>query len=389
MKGASSLFKALFGGFWVLLFLFSITMQSCAEVPLKGGPKVPTIQWIRQFGSLTLLQLGDFSFDEAVGVSVHSSGVYVTGRTQGALPGQTSAGSQDAFVRKYDLDGNEVWTRQFGTSRKDEPLGVSVHGSGVYVAGHTDGTLPGQTRAGEGDVFVRKYDIDGNEVWTRQFGSSGSDWAHGVSVDGSGVYVAGETHGALPGQTFAGFFDAFVRKYDLDGNEVWTHQFGTSTLDRALGISADASGVYVAGHTRGGLPGQTSAGDKDAFVVKITDVPPVLTVPIDIKPGSFPNSINLGSKGTVPLAILSSAAFDATKVDPLTVTLASAPVKLKNNGTPMSSFEDVDGDGLMDMVVHVSTQALKINVTDTEAVLKGKTFDGTPITGRDSVKIVP
>src|SRR3989338_735964 len=107
MKGASSLFKALFGGFWVLLFLFSITMQSCAEVPLKGGPKVPTIQWIRQFGSLTLLQLGDFSFDEAVGVSVHSSGVYVTGRTQGALPGQTSAGSQDAFVRKYDLDGNE------------------------------------------------------------------------------------------------------------------------------------------------------------------------------------------------------------------------------------------------------------------------------------------
>ncbi len=115
----------------------------------------------------------------------------------------------------------------------------------------------------------------------------------------------------------------------------------------------------------------------------------VISVSIDIKPGSFPNSINLGSGGTVPVAILSTGTFDATTVDPVTVTLASAPVKLKGKGTPMTSVEDVNGDGLGDLVVHVDTSALELTETDTEAVLEGKTIDGTMIRGTDSVRVVP
>ena len=53
-------------------------------------------------------------------------------------------------------------------------------------------------------MFVRKYDTDGKELWTRQFGSTSYDYGYGVAVDGSGVYVAGYTTGALPGQTSAG-----------------------------------------------------------------------------------------------------------------------------------------------------------------------------------------
>ena len=50
-------------------------------------------------------------------------------------------------------------------------------------------------------------------------------------------------------------------------------------------------------------------------------------VTIDIKPGSYPNSINIGSEGNVPVAVFSTYTFDATTIDPLTVTLASAPIK--------------------------------------------------------------
>lgn len=71
-----------------------------------------------------------------------------------------------------------------------------------------------------------------------------------------------------------------------------------------------------------------------------------IEVAIDMKPGSFPNSINLGSKGKVPVAILSSADFDATAVDPLTVTVEGAGVELKGNGAPMFSVQDVNEDGL-------------------------------------------
>ena len=115
----------------------------------------------------------------------------------------------------------------------------------------------------------------------------------------------------------------------------------------------------------------------------------VIEVAIDIKPGSFPNSINLGSGGNVPVAIFSTASFDATSVDPTTVTLASAPVKLRGKGTAMASSEDVDGDGLLDLVVHVSTEALQLTDADTVAVLHGQTLDGTRFTGVGTIRVVP
>jgi len=119
------------------------------------------------------------------------------------------------------------------------------------------------------------------------------------------------------------------------------------------------------------------------------DIVQATSVAIDIKPGSFPNSINLGSHGNVPVAIFSTATFDAKTVNPETVTLAGAPVRRTAHGKLQASLEDVNGDGLLDMVVHIQTQALQLTSTDTEAVLEGETFAGIPIRGVDTVRIVP
>jgi hypothetical protein len=113
-----------------------------------------------------------------------------------------------------------------------------------------------------------------------------------------------------------------------------------------------------------------------------------IDVAIDIKPGTFPNSINLGSQGTVPVAILGSATFLASRVNPLSVTLSGAGAKLKGNGTPMASLQDVNGDGFPDLVVHVSTQALALTFGDAAATLEGLTVDGIAISGSDTVRIV-
>jgi titin len=114
----------------------------------------------------------------------------------------------------------------------------------------------------------------------------------------------------------------------------------------------------------------------------------VIEVVIDIKPGSDPNSINLGSNGTVPVAILSSADFDAATVDPTTVRLANATVKLRGKGTPMTALEDVNRDGRPDLVVHVLTSALELALGELEATLTGATFEGTPIEGSDAVRLI-
>ena len=338
--------------------------------------------WTRQFGSS--------ADDLALGVAADASGnVYVAGYTYGVLPGQTSPGSTDAFVRTYDASGTELWTHQFGSSSADIASGVTADASrNLYVAGQTYGTLPDRTSAGWSDAFVRKYDASGTELWTRQFGSASYEAATAVAADASGnTYVAGYTWGALPGQTGAGRGDAFVRKYDASGTELWTFQFGSSSDDVAFGVAADAPGnIYVAGHTYGALPGQISAGFFDAFVVKLVEYTPVA---IDIKPGGFPNSINLGSGGSVPVAILSSATFDATTVNPRTVTLAGASVALRGNGTPNASIQDVNGDRRLDLLVHVPAAALQLSRTDTLATLTGQTYSGQWIQGSDSVRIVP
>jgi hypothetical protein len=112
-------------------------------------------------------------------------------------------------------------------------------------------------------------------------------------------------------------------------------------------------------------------------------------VGIDIKPGSDPNSINLDSNGVVPVAILSSASFDAATVDPLTVALASAQVRLKGKSGNAGSLEDVNGDGYADLVVQVYTDQLALEPSDEEAVLTGYTYDGLPIRGSDLVRVVP
>ncbi len=223
----------------------------------KYGP-IGDVVWTRQFGSP--------SQDFARAVAATPSGIYVAGFTRGVLPGQSSAGDDDAFVRKYDVDGNVVWTRQFGSAEFDIVAGVAATPAGIYVAGYAESVLPGESSAGAGDAFVRKYDVDGNVVWTRQFGSASEDFASGVAATSGGIYVAGDTRGVLPGESSAGAEDAFVRKYDIDGNVVWTRQFGRRSYDSATGVRASPAGIYVAGYTSRTLPGQTSAGYRDAFV---------------------------------------------------------------------------------------------------------------------------
>jgi hypothetical protein len=203
--------------------------------------------------------------DIALDVAVDASGdIYVAGATYGTLPGQTSHKGYDAFVRKYQPDGQEVWTRQFGIRDGEFAYGIAAHGSDIYVAGRTGGKR-------KTEAFVRKYNAGGEELWTRGFGTSASGAAAGIAADASGIYITGTTSGAFADRANAGYRDVFVGRCDPDGNVLWLHQFGSSGDEKNVGVAASGGSVYVTGSAGDALPGQMSSGSGDAFLAKFSE----------------------------------------------------------------------------------------------------------------------
>ena len=160
-----------------------------------------------------------------------------------------------------------------------------------------------------------------------------------------------------------------IFKINVDGTEIVQLTDGSYVDDRASYSSSAHELLYRRTPLESG-PSQ--------LVIKSL----VQLIEIDIKPCSLPNSINLRSKGNVPVAILTTNDFDASTVDPATVQFAGAsPIKW--------CFKDVDCDGDVDLVLHFKTQELDLTEDSTEAILTGETFDFQLIQGTDSVRIVP
>jgi hypothetical protein len=105
--------------------------------------------------------------------------------------------------------------------------------------------------------------------WTRHLGTSAFDSSYAIAADCSGVYIAGNTYGALGG-TNQGDQDAWLAKYSAAGKQLWKTQIGSATYDTAAGVAADGRGdVYISGSTYGSLAGPLQ-GSSNAWVAKYT-----------------------------------------------------------------------------------------------------------------------
>ncbi len=237
---------------------------------------------------------GGTSSDDGASVAVDASGnSYVTGAfssdtiTFGSYT-LTNASGTEIFLVKYDVSGNVVWaTSTTGTSldrgnsiANDATGNVYITGYfespaiafGSYILNNTDGS----------DIFLAKYDGNGNVIWATNAMGTSWDVGRSVAVDASGnAYVTGNfespsiTFGSFT-LTNAGFYDIFLVKYDSAGNVIWAKSSEGTDLDEGNSVAVDAVGnSYVTGAfsspaiTFGSFTlTNTSAPNFDMFLIK-------------------------------------------------------------------------------------------------------------------------
>jgi hypothetical protein len=150
------------------------------------------------------------------------------------------------------------WTKHIGSDKQDSAGSIAMDIDGnIYVTGIIDS----DPYADPGNLFIAKYDIDGNMRWRNNITSSGAYLTGSasypfVAVDSHGnVYVSGTTDSTVDTNVSnQGYLDIFLVKYDSDGGKLWSRQHGTSTLDYVYAIGVDHTGsIYLAGET-GSLP---------------------------------------------------------------------------------------------------------------------------------------
>lgn len=206
-------------------------------------------------------------------VAVDASGnAYVTGYFNSAAlefgsATITNAGFIDTYLVKYDPDGNAIWANSAGGTGSDFGKSVAIDASGnAYVTGNfnsptmTSGatTLTKIGTDATSDIFLLKYDKDGNCFWAQSAGGTANDQAESVAADVFGnVYVAGcffsvmfNAGSATQRNTgYAGSSDIFLLKYDKDGNPLMIQKPDGPEADYCSSVATDASGnVYLAGY---------------------------------------------------------------------------------------------------------------------------------------------
>ncbi len=220
----------------------------------------------------------------------HSGNVFITGVLSDSLTlGSTtlySMGQNDIFIAKYNSSGNLIWAKSAGSIAIEQSLTIKCDNQGnVYISGifNSSSFLLGNTtlyNSGSEDIFIAKYDTNGNVIWAKSIGGSNSDICYSITCDNQGrVYIIGSfksqfiNFGSMSLTNISNQYIFFIASFDFSGNLIWVKK-----IDGIAGNYADIAtdnygNVFITGDFWGSsisFSGTTliNNGQGDLFIAK-------------------------------------------------------------------------------------------------------------------------
>jgi streptogramin lyase len=323
-----------------------------------GGPNENQVVKLNADG-VELFRVSGFDFPSSFVVDPYDSSVWVA----------DGGGAAGRKLVKLTANGEELFRRDVPGFFSNAPQQIDVYSvdGSVWHGGFNDVFK----WTADGALLIRLGGFD-RPVSVAVDQRDGSVWVADLSVVSTGAVVKLDSEGNELIRKDLGIVPLAV-SVDSDDGSVWVGT-GGDDIDGAV-FKLSPNGEII-------LKLQSEAFNESRAIRVARVHTSVKTIEIDIKPGSYPNSINLKSTGKVPVAILTTDYFDVYDVDPVSCVFAGAyPLRW--------NMEDVDHDGDHDMIFHFMTQELELNKDSTEATIECETFEGMQITGTDSVNIVP
>ena len=197
----------------------------------------------------------------------------------GGTANLTSTGAEDIFFAKYDNNGNYIWAKSIGGTTEDVVTAIALDvNNNICLTGYfsntvdfnPDGATVNLTSNGNDDIFLAKYNNNGNYIWARHIGGSGGDESTDLALDNFGnLYLTGYFGGtvdfdpsaSIQNRTSISSEDIFLAKYAPNGSYIWAHGFPSSGDNEGRSIALDAfNNVYMMGELSGATDLDPSAG---------------------------------------------------------------------------------------------------------------------------------
>lgn len=262
----------------------TLTSNGATDIFIAKFSSNGNLVWAKSFGSVSL----DYAFD--IDCAPEGS-FFITGSFRQAMTLQpnttlSSTGGFDLFTAKFNTNGDCLWAKtSTGTASEYGNEIVATFNGNVTVIGNTQGTMIIESdtliHLDSTDLFVVKYDANGNKIWSKGLPGMGIAGGRAISSDGfENTYIAGSFEeniiidNVVFNSTTAPYNDIFISKFSPSGTLIWAKQFGGTGDDYARGIDVDASGnIYVSGVFSNSINFDglilTAAGSSDIFLIKM------------------------------------------------------------------------------------------------------------------------